>query len=276
MNGDARALAGGVEAFEGRLAVEVGVDAAHVVVGAGSHRDRLVDRVDAGEDHAQLARPVQALDDPVGAEVAEVEEDVPVDAPPLVDLDLLCAGDDVAARQLHRVGRIVLQEPLALRVQQVGALAATALGDEHARRREGRRVELHHLHVLQRHAHPERQRHAVAGAGVGVRRPRVEPSGAPSAEDDRLRADELQPTVEQVPADDALAAPVVLDEPPGEPLLVGPDVALHHLLVEDVDEHVAGDVGRVRRPRLAGGAEGRCAIRPSSVREKTAPQCSSW
>jgi hypothetical protein len=117
-------------------------------------------------------------------------------------------------------------------------------------------VELHHLHVLQRHAQAQGQRHPVPGAGVGVRRAGVEAPCAARAEDYRLRADELEAAVEQVPADDALATPVVLDEPPREPLLVGLHVALHHLLVEHVHEDVAGDVGCVGRARLPGGAEG--------------------
>ena len=171
MDGDACALAGGVEALEGRLAVEVGVDAPHVVMRARP-RDQLVDRVDPGEDHAQLARPVQTLDDLLGAQMTQVEQDVAVHAAALVDLDLLGPGDDVAARQLHGVRRVVLEEPLALGVQQVRALSPAALGDEHPRRRERGRVELHHLHVLQGTPMQARQRHAVAGAGVGVRRPR--------------------------------------------------------------------------------------------------------
>ena len=116
-------------------------------------------------------------------------------------------------------------------------------------------MELHHLHVLQRHADAQRHRHAVARARVGVRRADVEPARAAGGEDDRLRADRLQAAVQQVPADDALAAAVLDDEPPGEELLVDAQVALHHLLVQHLDQDVAGDVGRVGRTRLAGGAE---------------------
>ena len=90
-------LAGGVQALERRAAPDVGVDAAHVVVGARPHRDRLVDRVDAREDHRQLAGAVQALEDLLRAEVAQVEQHVAVDAAALVDLRLLRARDDVAA-----------------------------------------------------------------------------------------------------------------------------------------------------------------------------------
>ena len=85
--------------------------------------------------------------------------------------------------------------------------------------------------------------------------PGVEPARAAGGEDDRLRADRLQAAVQEIPGDHALAAVVVDDELPGEELLVGRDVALHHLLVEDVDQDVAGDVGRVGGARLAGRAE---------------------
>ena len=168
-----------------------------------------MDRVDAGEDHRELARAVQALDDLLRAEVAQVEQDVAVDAAALVDLGLLRARDDVAGGELHRVRRVVLQEALALGVEQVGALAAAALRDQHARRRERRRVELHHLHVLQRHAERAapsssrrrcRSRRSSCPSRAGRRRP---------CEDHRLRADRLQAAVQQVPADHALAAAVV-------------------------------------------------------------------
>ena len=82
----------------------------------------------------------------------------------------------------------------------------------------------------------------------------------------------LQAAVQKIPADDALAAPVVLDELPGEVLLVHGDVALHELLVEHLDQHVAGDVGRVDGARRAGGAER--ALRELAVvapREERAP-----
>jgi hypothetical protein len=48
----------------------------------------------------------------------------------------------------------------------------------------------------------------------------------------------------------------VLDELPREVLLVDLEVALHHLLVEDVDENVTRDVRGIRGARLARGAEG--------------------
>ena len=101
------------------------------------------------------------------------------------------------------------------------------------------------------------QRHcgAVARACVRVRRRPVLPAGAPGRHDDRLPTERLQAAVQQVPADDALAAVVVDHELPGEELVVDLDVPLHDLLVEHLDQHVAGDVGGVDRPRRAGCAE---------------------
>src|SRR5205823_10594339 len=93
------------------------------------------------------------------------------------------------------------------------------------------------------------------GAGVGVGRPDVQPAGAAGGEDHRLRPDRLQTAVEQVPADDALTAAAVLDELPGEVLLVRRDVALADLLVENLDQDVARDIGGVSGARCARGAE---------------------
>ena len=190
----------------------------------------------------------------------------------------VCSAREITSRLASSIafGAYRFEKALAHRVEQVRALAATALGDEHARRRQRRRVELHHLHVLQRYADVQRLSHPVAGARVRVRRPDVEPARPARREDRRLRADRLEAAVEQVPADDALASAVVLDQPPGEVLLVDEDVALHQLLVEHLHEHMARDVGRVRRARRA-----RCTERPlrdpAVLRaENTAPQFSSW
>src|SRR5579862_3264918 len=96
VNRDAGDLAGRVQPIDRGLAPDVGVDAAHVVMGARPHRDRVVDRVDAGEDHRQLPGAVQPLEDPLCAEMTQVEHDVAVDAAALVDLRLLRSRDHVA------------------------------------------------------------------------------------------------------------------------------------------------------------------------------------
>src|SRR5581483_7525143 len=263
VDGDARALAGGVETRQLGRAVVVGRDAAHVVVRSGPDGDGVVDRVDPRVDHRQLARARQPVEDALGAEMAHVEHHAAVDAATLVDLRLLGTGDDVARGKLERVGRVALHEALAVLVDEVRALAPAALREEDPGRVERRRVELHELHVLERQAEMERHRHPVAGAGVRVRRDAVLPAGAAGCQHDGLAADGLQAAVEEVPADDALAAAVVLDELPGEELLVDRDVALADLLPEHLDQDVAGDVRGEDRARRAGCAEG--ALRELAV-----------
>ncbi len=77
-------------------------------------------------------------------------------------------GDDVARRE---VGELVLalHEPVALEVDEEGALAADRLADQRllaagvGAEVHHRRVELHELQVAQHRAGAQRQRHAVAG-----------------------------------------------------------------------------------------------------------------
>ena len=258
VDGDARDLAGGVEALERGQPPLVRLDAAHVVVGAGPHRDRREDRVDAGVRHRELARAGELVEDLLRPEVPQVEHDRAVDAAARLDLGRLRAGDDVARGQLERVRRVALHEALAVLVDQVAALAPAALGDQDPRRVHRRRVELHELHVLQRQAGAERHRHPVAGTGVGVRRRAVEAAGAAGREDRRRPGHRLHAAVQQVPADDARAAAVLLDEPEREVLLEDDETLVHpllQLLVEHLDEDVARDVRRVDGARRAGGAE---------------------
>ena len=152
---DAGDLAGGVEARDRRLAVDVGLDAAHDVVLAGADHDRLARDVDAGEVLADVDDLAQRLEHALARHDRDVEVDagaVGADAAALVDLGLLGARDDVARGELHLVGRVLLHEALALGVEQVRALAAGALGDEEAVLDQRGRVVLDHLHVHQRRA----------------------------------------------------------------------------------------------------------------------------
>src|SRR5207245_5600445 len=64
-----------------------------------------------------------------------------------------------------------------------------------------------------------------------------------------------------------LAAAVVLDELPGEVLLVGRDFALADLLPEHLHEDVTGDVRRIRRARRTRGAE-RALRNPAVLRAR--------
>ena len=175
-------------------------------------------------------------------------------------------------REVLRGRRVAHHEALALGVAQDPALAAAALGDQDPARVHRRRVELHELDVLQRQPGAQRHRHPVAGAGVGVRGRAVEAADAAGGEQDGLAAERLQAAVEEVPGDHALAAALVLDELPREVLLVDRDVSLDELLVEHLDQDVAGDVGREDGARRAGGAER--ALRELAVvgaREDRAP-----
>ena len=245
--------------------MHVRVDAAHVVVGAGPDGDRLEDRVDARVVHRELARARQLRVDLLGAEVREVEQHAAVDAAPGLDLARLGARDDVARGQLHRVRRGLRHEAIAVRVAQVGALAAAALGDQHAVRLERRRVELHELHVLERHARAPGHRHAVAGAGVRVRRAVVHAPDAARGEDRVVRGDRVDAAADDVPGEHADAASAVDREVDREELLVDRDLVLQQLLVEHVDQHVARDVGGVDGARRARGAER--ALRDAAVGE---------
>ena len=112
----------------------------------------------------------------------------------------LGARDHVARRELHRVRRVALEEALAVRVEEVGALAAapsvisTPVGDSV--------VGWNCIISMSLSATPmcERERHPVAGARVGVRRADVETARAAGGEDDRLRTDRLHPAVRAGPS----------------------------------------------------------------------------
>ena len=171
---------------------------------AGLDVNRLARNVDSREVAAHVHDLPQGLVDALARHLGDVERDGPVGEPAaLVDLGLLGARDDVARRELHLVRRVLLHEALALRVVEVGALTAGALGDEEPVARERRRVVLDHLHVHQRRARAVRHRDPVAGADQRVGGGVVDLAVAPGGEDHRLRGEHVHRAVPDVADDGA-------------------------------------------------------------------------
>ena len=88
------------------------------------------------------------------------------------------ARDDVSAGEVLIVRRIALHEALAVLVQEIAALAAHALGDEHASARHPGRVELPELHVLQRQSGAGDHAEAVARVDECIGRRPIDAAGA--------------------------------------------------------------------------------------------------
>ena len=252
---DAAALAGGEEVLgERAAAVDVDLDAAHEVVRRGPDRDGLVAGVDPGDVHRQLAHLQQARADLLGADRPQVEQDEAVDAAPRGELLGLGARHDVAAGQLHLVGRVAGHEALAVGIDEDAALAPAALGDQHAVAQAGG-VELHELEVHERQTGAKGDRGAVAGTVDRVRRALVDAARRTGGEDHGLCAELVQTAVADVDGDHAGGAIVVHRQARQEPLFVDLDAALEALLVERVQNDEARDVGRVGGARVAGAAE---------------------
>ncbi|CAM5467725.1 hypothetical protein SVIOM342S_01277 [Streptomyces violaceorubidus] len=180
-------LAAGVQAGDRRTAVGVGAHAARGVVGGRGHGDRLGDRVDAvgaagGEDRGEALLPHRP------AEVAGVQVHV-------VGVALLHAAgdglrDDVPWGEFRQFV-LSQHEAHAVRVHQVGALAAHRLGDQgllalgvRAEEEDGG-VELDEFEVADLGTRAQGEGHAVARGDGGVRRRREHLAHAAGGEDDR-------------------------------------------------------------------------------------------
>ena len=102
------------------------------------------------------------------------------------------ARHDVARRELgERDARLTMKRS-PLRVDEHRAFAAHRLGDQRERvlrRVERGRMELHELHVGQRHAGAMRDREAVAGGDDGIRRVAIDLAAAAGREHGRVGDD---------------------------------------------------------------------------------------
>jgi hypothetical protein len=124
VDGDAGDLSGGVEAGDRGTALDVGLHAAHRVVVAGLDVDRLAGDVDAGEVAAHEDDLAQRLVHPLLRHHGDVERDGP-SGKPRPSLISVCSARETTSREAApSCSGVAFHEALAVRVQQVGALAA--------------------------------------------------------------------------------------------------------------------------------------------------------
>ena len=106
------------------------------------HGDGLVEGVDADELSDQLANEGKLLVDELLAKVPDVQVDVlPVwslEGPPLLDLLHDGPGQDVPRPELHLGRDVLLEESLALLVDEVASLSPRGLGHQDAGAGEAR------------------------------------------------------------------------------------------------------------------------------------------
>ena len=198
-----------------RLAHIVRWNAAHVVVDRGQDRDRLAAKVDARENLRALGDAGQALGQDFRVQMVEVKVDVVLlraDAAAFADLDGDRARNHVAAGKVLRVRRVALHETLARRVGEITALAARALGDEHARAVNAGGMELHELHILERQARAQHKRIAVARAGVRSGAGEKHAAVAAGRDNRLLGAEAVNAAVFEAQGHDAAAHALVHDE----------------------------------------------------------------
>ena len=163
-------LAGGEQAIDRRLPVEVGLDAAHDVVRRRTDRDRVAREIEAG-GAARIRNQRKAIVHERRVERRQRQVDRRAGAPGFL---LDGAGDAIPRREV--AGRIVARdESLAGRVDQPRAFAAQRFRQQEARlprNPQRRRVELHELQIGDRcagaigHRDPVARRHRRIGRVV--------------------------------------------------------------------------------------------------------------
>ncbi len=251
--------------------VNVGGDAAHGIVGRRLDGHRRVQRVyalvdahhfdDVGQLLLQLLRrhglaagAALVLVDGLRADV-NVHIVLAVDAAPIPDLQIDRARTHIARGQVLHRRRVTLHEALALAIDEHAALAARRLREQDAELVHAGRVELEELHVFQRHAAPPTGCHRVAGKRVRVRRDFEHAPEAARGQQRRFGVKDVILTGVDLDGDGALAYAVLEDQVHDEELVEKLHLLLEALLVERLQDHVAGAVGG-----LAGAHHGPLAV----------------
>ena len=182
------------------------------------------------------------------------------------DLEVDRAGHDVARGKVLDRRRVALHEPLAGRVSEDPPLAARGLGQQDADAVDAGRMELEELHVLERQAATQDDGRAVAGQRVRVR---GHPEDAPvpaGREEHGLGVEDVQLAGRQLVRDHAGDAVVHHEQVQDVEFVEELDVVLDALLIERLQDHVAGAVGGVGGPaHRALAVVARVAAEPSLV-----------
>ena len=191
----------------------------------------------------------------VRAEVADVDVDVVLvraGAAALQHLEHHRAGDDVAGGQVDDRRGVALHEALALAVEQPAALAAHGFGDQDAQAGQARRVKLVKLHVLQRKSLAEDDADAVAGEGVRVGGGLVHSARTAGREHDGLAVKDVDlaggELVGHHPGGHRAARGLGEHQIQRVELVEELHVVFDAVLVQRLQDHVAGAVGRVAGP----------------------------
>src|SRR5690606_4759639 len=107
------------------LAIDVGRNAAHLIVNRRHNGDRILDRIDVGKLNRDFTNGRQALLDGIRTKMIELEHDVAAVATTTAFLDFLIhgTGNEVAWGQIFKRRSVALHEAFAVFIQQDPAFA---------------------------------------------------------------------------------------------------------------------------------------------------------
>ena len=270
VDADAGALAGGVKAGNGRVVgvldhptVDVGRDAAHPIVGRGLDRHRLANWVDAEVGPGELDDVGQSLLDPGGVDRragraglvlvdglgADVEIDVILAADPVAGPDLLIDRPraDIPTGEVFHVGGVLLHEALPLVVEHDAAVPPAGFAEQDAQSIDAGRVELVELQVFQGDPVAIGDGRAVAGQGISIGGDLEHPAEPAGRDQDALGVEGVELAGGDLDGHDPAALAVDHDEVKHVEFVEERHASLDALLVEGLEDHVAGPIGRVAR-----------------------------
>ncbi len=195
-----------------------------------------------------------------GAEQGDVQPQVLAvargDALATADVGFHAPRHHVARGEFLLLRLVVRHEAVAVHVAQQAAVAPATLGDQDAGREDGGGVELHRLHVAERHD-AGFQRDGGADAFVDHRVGGRLVDAPEAAGGDAGGAGDIgqQAAVDQVADDGAVAAPAVVDQRHRFHALMHRDAGGDGLVADGVEHGVAGAVRDVAGAPFLGAAE---------------------
>src|SRR5660397_47568 len=186
----------------------------------------------------------------------QVDEGLAPDPATLVYLRLDRASHQITGSHLHELWRIFTHESIPTGIQEIAALAPAPFGHKDVGTIERGRMELHKLHIRQRHTSPVGQRHTCARVDQSPRRTTVDTTGTARSQHHRVRGETNQ----------APALKIVLNHPATDPILnhdllhrilrIYADLRGNGLFVRSLQQIVTGTIGSIASTRIPSSSKG--------------------
>ena len=227
--------------------MDIGRDAAHVVVNGRQHWNRLLSHIYAGENLCGFRNTRQLLMQHLGTQMLKVQEDMVTfrtDTTTFADFDSHSATHHIARGQVLGTWRIAFHECFALRIAENATFTTCTFSDQATRTVDTSRMELHELHILHRQAGTQYHAATITCTGMCRSTGEIGSTITTGGQHNHMGTETMNRSCRHVDCNHATAFAIFHDQINSKILNEELSFMLECLLIESVQHGMAGTISR--------------------------------